>query len=108
MLEIINVPLYIDVVKVCNCIINWTGGGGRNFRVMGSFQTGFGGGGGGGVGTAFPSAATFPHYAIQQGIPYNVYGYANHMHARALFMYIWKLGHVHCQLMHIQSYILLH
>lgn len=47
------------------------GGGGRNFRVMGSFQTGFGGG----VGSAFPSAATFPHYAIQQGIPYNVYGY---------------------------------
>lgn len=37
---------------------------------MGSFQTGFGG-----VGSAFPSAATFPHYAIQQGIPYNVYGY---------------------------------
>lgn len=38
-----------------------------------------GGGGGyqsGGVGTAFPSAAasTFPHYAIQQGIPYNLYG----------------------------------
>jgi len=47
------------------------GGGGRNFRVMGSFQTGFGGG----VGSSFPSAATFPHYAIQQGIPYNVYGY---------------------------------
>lgn len=47
------------------------GGGGRNLRVMGSFQTGFGGG----VGSAFPSAATFPHYAIQQGIPYNVYGY---------------------------------
>ncbi|KAG6719458.1 hypothetical protein I3843_03G011300 [Carya illinoinensis] len=46
------------------------GGTGRNFRVMGSFQTGFGGG----VGTAFPSAATFPHYAIQQGIPYNLYG----------------------------------
>ena len=38
---------------------------------MGAFQTGFGGT----VGTAFPSAATFPHYAIQQGIPYNVYGY---------------------------------
>lgn len=38
---------------------------------MGSFQTG----GYGGVGTAFPSAATFPHYAIQQGIPYNLYGY---------------------------------
>ena len=48
------------------------GGGGRNFRVMGSFQTGFGGG----VGSSFPSAATFPHYAIQQGIPYNVYGYS--------------------------------
>lgn len=37
------------------------------------------GGGGyqsGGVGTTFPSAAasTFPHYAIQQGIPYNLYG----------------------------------
>lgn len=47
-------------------------GGGRNFRVMGSFQTGFQGG----VGTAFPSAATFPHYAIQQGIPYNLYGYS--------------------------------
>ncbi|KAJ7949640.1 RNA-binding protein [Quillaja saponaria] len=55
------------------------GGGGRNFRVMGSFQTGFGGGGGG-VGTAFPSAAaTFPpHYAIQQGIPYNLYGYSSY------------------------------
>jgi hypothetical protein len=48
------------------------GGGGRNFRVMGSFQTGFGGA----VGTAFPSATTFPHYAIQQGIPYNLYGYS--------------------------------
>ncbi|BFG40434.1 hypothetical protein CerSpe_267080 [Prunus speciosa] len=49
------------------------GGAGRNFRVMGSFQTGFGGG----VGSAFPSAAaTFPHYAIQQGIPYNLYGYS--------------------------------
>ncbi|KAI4324039.1 hypothetical protein L6164_023607 [Bauhinia variegata] len=48
------------------------GGAGRNFRVMGSFQTGFGGG----MGSAFPSAATFPHCAIQQGIPYNVYGYS--------------------------------
>ncbi|KAJ6885182.1 hypothetical protein NC652_032009 [Populus alba x Populus x berolinensis] len=47
---------------------------GRNFRVMSSFQTGFGGG----VGTAFPSAASFPHYAIQQGIPYNVYGYSSY------------------------------
>ena len=40
---------------------------------MSSFQTGFGGG----VGTAFPPAASFPHYAIQQGMPYNVYGYAS-------------------------------
>lgn len=43
-------------------------GGSRNFRAMNSFQTG--------GGTAFPSAASFPHYAIQQGIPYNVYGYS--------------------------------
>ncbi|XP_021912596.1 RNA-binding protein 24-A-like isoform X2 [Carica papaya] len=49
------------------------GGGGRNVRVMGSFQTGFGGVG---TATAFASAATFPHYAIQQGIPYNLYGYS--------------------------------
>lgn len=48
--------------------------GGRNFRAMNSFQTGFPGG----VGTTFPSAATFPHYAIQQGIPYNVYGYSTY------------------------------
>ncbi|KAJ4966143.1 hypothetical protein NE237_017992 [Protea cynaroides] len=47
-------------------------GGGRNFRVMNSFHTGLQGG----VGTAFPSAANFPHYAIQHGIPYNVYGYS--------------------------------
>ncbi|KAI9099588.1 hypothetical protein K1719_024593 [Acacia pycnantha] len=49
------------------------GGGGRNFRVMGSFQTGFGG-----VGSTFPSAAapTLPHYALQQGTPYNLYGYS--------------------------------
>ncbi|XP_077224595.1 uncharacterized protein LOC143857927 isoform X2 [Tasmannia lanceolata] len=47
-------------------------GGGRNFRVMNSYHTGVQGG----VGTAFPSAANFPHYAIQQGIPYNVYGYS--------------------------------
>ncbi|XP_068653227.1 uncharacterized protein [Aristolochia californica] len=44
-------------------------GGARNFRVMNSFHSGLRGG----VGAAFPSAATFPHYAIQQGIPYNVY-----------------------------------
>lgn len=49
-------------------------GGGRNFRVMSGFHGGFQAAGG--LGTAFPSAATFPHYAIQQGIPYNVYGYS--------------------------------
>ncbi|XP_010912663.1 uncharacterized protein [Elaeis guineensis] len=48
-------------------------GGSRNFRAMKSFQAGQLQGG---MGTAFPSPATFPHYAIQQGIPYNVYGYS--------------------------------
>ncbi|XP_022885786.1 probable RNA-binding protein ARP1 [Olea europaea var. sylvestris] len=46
------------------------GGGGRNMRMTRAFQGGFQAGG-----AAFASAATFPHYAIQQGIPYNVYGY---------------------------------
>ncbi|KAE9620155.1 hypothetical protein Lal_00019685 [Lupinus albus] len=49
------------------------GGGVRNFRVMGCFQTGLGGGS---LGSAFASAPTFPPYAIQQGIPYNLYGYS--------------------------------
>lgn len=56
------------------------GVGGRSFRVMSAFQAAaVAGYQGGGLGTAFPSAATFPHYAIQQGIPYtaaNVYGYS--------------------------------
>ncbi|WOG97554.1 hypothetical protein DCAR_0416895 [Daucus carota subsp. sativus] len=48
-------------------------GGGRNLRVMSSFQaTGFQSG----MGGAFPSATTYPHYAIPQGIPYNLYGYS--------------------------------
>ncbi|KAK9293361.1 hypothetical protein L1049_021353 [Liquidambar formosana] len=46
-------------------------GGGRSFR-QNSFHAGFQGG----VGTAFPSAPTYPHYAIQPGVPYNVYGYS--------------------------------
>lgn len=46
------------------------GGGGRNMRLMSNFQTGFGGT------TTFASTATFPHYAIQQGIPFNLYGYS--------------------------------
>ncbi|XP_038718088.1 RNA-binding protein 38-like isoform X2 [Tripterygium wilfordii] len=49
---------------------NKHGGGGRNLRIMSAFQTGFGGA------AAFASAATFPRYAIQQGLPYNLYGYS--------------------------------
>ncbi|URE12790.1 ATP-dependent protease La (LON) domain [Musa troglodytarum] len=51
-------------------------GGSRSFRVMKSFQAA--GGIQGGMGTTFPSpAATFPaHYAIQQGLPYYVYGFS--------------------------------
>ncbi|XP_021685178.1 probable RNA-binding protein ARP1 isoform X1 [Hevea brasiliensis] len=48
-------------------------GGGRNFRVMKSFHAGFQGG----VGTLpFPSTPTLPHCAIQQGIPFTLYGYS--------------------------------
>ncbi|CAL9120030.1 RNA recognition motif containing protein [Musa troglodytarum] len=50
-------------------------GGSRNFRVVKSFQAGLQGG----MGTAFASpaaAAAFPHYAIQQGLPYFVYGFS--------------------------------
>ncbi|XP_058006097.1 probable RNA-binding protein ARP1 isoform X3 [Hevea brasiliensis] len=48
-------------------------GGGRNFKVLKSFHTGFQGG----VGTLpFPSTTTPPHYAIQQGISYTLYGYS--------------------------------
>ncbi|CAL9185261.1 unnamed protein product [Musa hybrid cultivar] len=52
-------------------------GGSRNFRVVKSFQAGLQGG----MGTAFASAAAaaataFPHYAIQQGLPYYVYGFS--------------------------------
>lgn len=55
-------------------ILCWSSTGGpRNLRMMNSFHTsGLQGGLGG---TAYPTAATFPHYAVQQGIPYNVYGY---------------------------------
>ncbi|AQK99157.1 RNA-binding (RRM/RBD/RNP motifs) family protein [Zea mays] len=49
-------------------------GGARNFKVMKSFsqQAGIQGG----LGAAFPSHATFPHYAIPQGLPYHIYGYS--------------------------------
>ncbi|KAI3460728.1 hypothetical protein Pfo_017391 [Paulownia fortunei] len=47
------------------------GGGGRYMRGIRGFQQA-----GGGVATAFASAATFPRYSIQHGIPYNLYGYS--------------------------------
>lgn len=50
------------------------GGGGRNFMVMNAFQGGFGGAA---AAAAFPSPSNFSHYAIQQGIPYNLYGYVS-------------------------------
>ena len=58
-----------------NTIVLYLTGGSRNFRVVKSFQAGLQGG----MGTAFASAAAaaataFPHYAIQQGLPYYVYG----------------------------------
>ncbi|KAL9271589.1 putative RNA-binding protein ARP1 [Drosera capensis] len=55
------------------------GGAGRGMRaVMNNFQMGYGGAG---LGTVFPAvaaaavAASFPHYSVQQGIPFaNLYG----------------------------------
>ncbi|XP_031385276.1 RNA-binding protein 24-like isoform X2 [Punica granatum] len=53
-------------------------GGGRSLRVMGGyagvFQAAAVGMGGGGA--AFPSATSFSHYAIQQGIPFHSYAAA--------------------------------
>ncbi|XP_048565365.1 RNA-binding protein 24-A-like isoform X3 [Triticum urartu] len=52
-------------------------GGARSFRVMKSFgQQQAAAGIQGALGAAFPSQATFPHYAIPQGLPYHVYGYS--------------------------------
>ncbi|XP_051139265.1 uncharacterized protein LOC127257043 isoform X2 [Andrographis paniculata] len=50
-------------------------GGGRNIRVIGGglHQGGFQAAAA--AAAAFASAAAFPHYSIQQGIPYNLYGY---------------------------------
>nr|GMD60804.1 RNA-binding protein 24-like isoform X1 [Ipomoea batatas] len=48
---------------------------GRNFMVMNAFQGGFGGAA---AAAAFPSPSNFSHYAIQQGIPYNLYGYSSY------------------------------
>nr|GLL42445.1 probable RNA-binding protein ARP1 isoform X2 [Ipomoea trifida] len=39
---------------------------------------GFGGFGGAAAAAAFPSPSNFSHYAIQQGIPYNLYGYSSY------------------------------
>ncbi|CAL9115941.1 unnamed protein product [Musa acuminata var. zebrina] len=48
-------------------------GGNRSFRVVKSFHTGYQGG----MGAAFPSPASFPHYAIQHGVPYGLlYGFS--------------------------------
>ncbi|XP_020249574.1 RNA-binding protein 24-like isoform X1 [Asparagus officinalis] len=46
----------------------------RSFRVMKSFPSAAAGIQSG-LGTAFPTHTAAPHYAIHQGIPYNVYGY---------------------------------
>ncbi|KAI5003482.1 RNA-binding protein 24-B-like isoform X1 [Hordeum vulgare subsp. vulgare] len=51
-------------------------GGARSFRVMKSFGQQQAAGIQGALGAAFPSQATFPHYAIPQGLPYHVYGYS--------------------------------
>ncbi|KAJ6383824.1 hypothetical protein OIU78_027173 [Salix suchowensis] len=70
-----HLQIAIEWVCVCSSLFVFAGAAGRNFRVMSSFQTGFGGG----AGAAFPSAASaFPHYAIHQGLPYNVYGYSSY------------------------------
>ncbi|XP_011095164.1 RNA-binding protein 24 isoform X1 [Sesamum indicum] len=51
------------------------GGGGRNIRVVGG--GGFHQGAGAGAAGFQGFASTFPHYSIQQGIPYNLYaGYS--------------------------------
>ncbi|RZR87738.1 hypothetical protein BHM03_00015192, partial [Ensete ventricosum] len=62
-----------------NTLVLYLTGGSRNFRVVKSFQAGLQGG----MGTAFaspaaaaPAPASFPHYAIQQGLPYYVYGFS--------------------------------
>ncbi|KAK4391346.1 DNA repair -like protein 1, mitochondrial [Sesamum angolense] len=56
------------------------GTGGRNIRVVGGgggFHQGAGAGAGAGAGGFQGFASTFPHYSIQQGIPYNLYaGYS--------------------------------
>lgn len=70
------------------------GGGNRNFRVMSAFQAAAAAGfQAGGVGSTFPSAATFPHYAIQQGIPYNLYGYV--CSCICIYICIWYLVMFH-------------
>lgn len=55
-------------------------------RMMGAFQ-------GGGF-----QATTFPHYAIQQGIPYNVYGCVYIFSFLIFSLFVRLHVHVHCQL----------
>ncbi|XP_065021432.1 uncharacterized protein LOC135646152 isoform X2 [Musa acuminata AAA Group] len=47
-------------------------GGNRSLRMVKSFHTGYQGG----MAAAFASPASFPHYAVQQGAPYGLYGYS--------------------------------
>jgi hypothetical protein len=63
-------------------------GGARNFKVMKSFsqQAGIQGG----LGAAFPSHATFPHYAIPQGLPYHIYGYPSLPPSLPICAHIWS------------------
>jgi hypothetical protein len=63
-------------------------GGARNFKVMKSFsqQAGIQGG----LGAAFPSHATFPHYAIPQGLPYHIYGYPSLPPSLPIRAHIWS------------------
>jgi hypothetical protein len=68
--------LIILASNLCNSVClpdDVATGGAKSFRVMKSFsqQAGIQGG----LGAAFPSHATFPHYAVPQGLPYHVYGY---------------------------------
>ncbi|KAL1823504.1 hypothetical protein ACET3Z_010282 [Daucus carota] len=68
------------------------GGGGKSFRVMSGFQaTGFQSG----MGTAFASPTTYPHYAIQQGIPYNLYGYFFYLYTLMLIP-LYSLSFLPC------------
>lgn len=48
-----------------------------------------------GMGTAFASPTTYPHYAIQQGIPYNLYGYFFYLYTLMLIP-LYSLSFLPC------------